>query len=216
VGEYPLPVFLTVAVMIFFGGNALAYEEPSYEIVRKYESFELRQYAPYIVAETVVTGDFEKVGNDAFRILVGYIKGNNRKKEEIPMTAPVNQSPSRTSGETIAMTAPVISSPQGGNQRSYVFQFVMPAKYTLDTLPEPGDSRVRLRQVGKRLMAARTYSGTWSEERYRRNEAALLLAVRDAGLTVVGEPVFARYNSPFTLWFLRRNEVLVEVTRSAQ
>lgn len=213
-----LAVFLTVAVMLFLGGDALAYEEPTYDTLRKYESFELRQYAPYIVAETVVMGDFEKVGNDAFRILAGYIKGNNRKREEIQMTAPVNQSPLRTSGETIAMTAPVISSPQGENQRSYVFHFVMPSKYTLSTLPEPGDSRVIIRQVGKRLMAARTYSGTWSEESYKRNEAALLLAAKDAGLTVVGEPVFARYNSPFTLWFLRRNEVLVEVTeaRSAQ
>ncbi len=87
----------------------------------------------------------------------------------------------------------------------------MPSGYTLETLPRPTDSRVRLRRIDARVMAARTYSGTWSEARYREHERALLQAVRAAGLQPVGLPVFARYNSPFTLWFLRRNEVLVEV-----
>jgi len=189
----------------------LAYEQPNYDIVRKYDGFELRQYAPYIVAETLVSGDFDKVGNEAFRILVRYISGNNRKKIEIPMTAPVNQSPEMNAGEKIKMTAPVVQAPQGRNQGSYVFSFIMPSQYRLETLPEPEDPRIKLRQVKARLLAARTYSGTWSERRYRENEAALLEAAKAAGLTAVGEPIFARYNSPFTLWFLRRNEVLVEV-----
>jgi hypothetical protein len=109
------------------------------------------------------------------------------------------------------MTAPVVQAPQGRNQGSYVFSFIMPSQYTLETLPEPEDPRIKLRQVKARLLAARTYSGTWSERRYRENEASLLKAVKAAGLTTVGEPIFARYNPPFTLWFLRRNEVLVEV-----
>jgi hypothetical protein len=115
------------------------------------------------------------------------------------------------SGEKIQMTAPVVQAPQGKDQGSYIFSFIMPSKYTLETLPEPEDPRIKLRQVKAKLLAARTYSGTWSEQRYRDNEAALLEAVKAAGLTAVGEPIFARYNSPFTLWFLRRNEVLLEV-----
>jgi hypothetical protein len=94
---------------------------------------------------------------------------------------------------------------------TYVFSFVMPAKYTLDTLPRPADQRIRLRQIESQLMAARTYSGTWSTRRYQYNEAALMQALQGEGLRPVGAPIFARYNSPFTLWFLRRNEVLVEV-----
>ena len=127
------------------------------------------------------------------------------------MTAPVNQSPTMKSGEKIKMTAPVVQTPQGKNKNTYVINFIMPSKYTLETLPVPEDQRIRLRQINKRLLAARTYSGTWSEKRYKKNEAALLEAVKAAGFTAVGEPIFARYNSPFTLWFLRKNEVLVEV-----
>ena len=98
-----------------------------------------------------------------------------------------------------------------GDDGTYLFSFMMPAKYTTDTLPTPTDPRIRIRQIEGRRMAARIYSGTWSEERYRRNEAALLEAVAAAGLQPIAAPVFARYNSPFTLWFMRRNEVLVEV-----
>lgn len=203
--------FFIILVAVFWGVPAVAYEQPKYDVVKQYEGFELRRYAPYVVAETVVSGDFDEVGNKAFRILVKYISGENRKEHEIPMTAPVTQTPDAATGEKIAMTAPVTQSPQADGQDAYVFHFIMPAKYTLQTLPQPMDPRIRLRQVEARLMAARTYSGTWSERRYRNNEDALLKAVQAAGLTIVGKPVFARYNSPFTLWFLRRNEVLVEV-----
>lgn len=187
----------------------MAYEMPRYEVVEEFEAFELRRYAPYLVAETEVSGDFDDVGGRAFRVLAGYIGGANRAREEIAMTAPVGQQPA--GGEKIAMTAPVLQAPQGGDARSYTFWFVMPSKYTRDTLPEPTDPRVRIREVPSRLLAARRYSGTWSEGRYRRNEAALLAAVDAAGLERVGAPVFARYNAPFTPWFLRRNEVLIEV-----
>lgn len=192
-------------------GAAFAYEQPKFEIAKKYYGFELRRYAPYVVAETVVSGSFGEAGNRAFRILFKYISGDNFKKTEIPMTAPVNQSPAKESGEQIEMTAPVEQTPDRNNSDSYVVSFIMPSKYTLETLPMPADTRIKLRQVKSRLLAARTYSGTWSEKRYRENEAALLEAAKAAGLTTVGEPIFARYNSPFTLWFLRKNEVLVEV-----
>jgi hypothetical protein len=199
--------FLSVGVAV------MAYEEPHYEVVKRYSEFELRQYDAYLVAETEVSGDFGEVGNRAFRVLADFIGGKNRKKEEISMTAPVEQRPANGSSEQIAMTSPVTQArkPGAGEQGSYVFSFVMPKKYTLATLPEPLDSRIRVREVPGRLIAARTYSGTWSEKAYQENELALFQAMQEATLQPVGHPVFARYNSPFALWFLRRNEVLVEV-----
>lgn len=190
----------------------MAYEEPRYEVVERREGFELRRYAPQLVAETRVTGEFDEVGSRAFRILAGYISGANRPQARIAMTAPVTQAPESKSGEEIAMTAPVTqtSETEDGAQ-AYTFAFVMPSEYTRDTLPEPTDPRVRIREVPARLVAVRRYSGGWSEARYEREEQALLEAIAGAGLVLRGQPEFARYNSPFSLWFLRRNEVWVEV-----
>ncbi|HPA46679.1 MAG TPA: heme-binding protein [bacterium] len=205
---------LVVAFLLLFGGFAMAYEQPAYEVIQKYEKFELRRYSPYIVAETEVTGAFEDVGNQAFRILFSFISGNNRKSEKIAMTAPVNQSPVDTEGEKIAMTVPVIQSPapESQDRKTYIFAFVMPSKYTLETLPQPNDSRVKFRQVPGKLMAAHTYSGSWKEKKYRKHESLFLESLKKAGLSPLGSPVYARYNSPFSLSFLRRNEVLVEIS----
>jgi len=192
----------------------MATEEPRYEVLQQFEAFELRRYASQLLAETEVIGDFDDVGNQAFRILADFIFGNNREQEKISMTAPVIQQPG--AGEKIAMTAPVTQTPKaGGGHGTYMFSFVMPASYTRATLPQPLDPRVRIREVPARLMAARRYSGSWSEVRYRVQEAMLLRSVSQAGLTTDGAPVYARYNSPFSLWFLRRNEVLIEVARKS-
>jgi len=159
----------------------------------------------------VVEGDFETVGKRAFGILAGYIGGENRRQQKIAMTAPVNQTPAAGDGERLSNTG-VVEARAAGEGR-YVLSFVMPSKHTMDTLPEPANARVRLRRFDARLMAAHRYSGTWSRERYREHERILLEAVRGAGLEPVGVPIFARYNPPMTPWFLRRNEVLVEVEK---
>jgi hypothetical protein len=150
------------------------------------------------------------VGNQAFRILAGYIFGDNRRREKMEMTAPVNQRPATEDGENIGRAAPVTQE-SGAGDRAYVLSFVMPSRYTLETLPEPVDSRVRLGREPAKLMAVRRYSGRWTWANYRKNEGALLRALAGAGLRPVSAPVYARYNSPFSLWFLRRNEVMVEV-----
>jgi hypothetical protein len=131
------------------------------------------------------------------------------------MTAPVNQRPGVGNGEKMAMTAPVAQRPKGGaDADTFVLSFVMPSGYTLDTLPEPLNPQVRLREEPAKLMAVRGYSGRWTQANYREHESQLLAAVEREGLTSVGAPVYARYNSPFSLWFLRRNEVMVEVEPS--
>ena len=186
---------LTLCMTLFPGGSALAYEEPKYRVVKSYDDFELRQYEPYVVAEVVTTGDFDEIGDKTFRKLFRYISEDERPQGKISMTVPVIQQPL----------------PEESTPKSYRFAFVMPTEYKLEDLPVPADASVQLRKVPSRLMAARRYSGTWSQERYRKNEAILLEAVAEADLATVGPPVFARYNAPFSLWFLRRNEVLIEV-----
>jgi hypothetical protein len=214
---------LTILLSICAAPTSLmAIEEPSHRIVETYPEFELRRYAPHLVAETVVDTGFDKAGNRAFGILADYIFGKNRGDRKIEMTAPVTQQPAgQAKGQKIEMTAPVtqrpaetVSTTTATGAERYVVSFVMPKRFTLDTLPEPIDPRVTLRQEPERLMAVRRYSGRWTEDNYREEERKLLEAVRKQGLEPVGAPVYARYNSPFSLWFMRRNEVMVEVSRS--
>lgn len=197
-----------VAAAVAWGGcgrEVMALEETEYAVVERDEAFEVRRYAPHVVAETLLEGGFDSVGNEGFRRLAAYIGGRNRGRRELAMTAPVNQEPV---SEKIPMTAPVNQERVGGRWR---ITFSMPSAWTLDTLPEPEDERVVLRAVPGQLMAAIRYSGTWSERRYREHEARLLEWVGERGMRAAGEPVFARYNPPFVPWFLRRNEVLVPV-----
>ena len=180
-------------------------EKSKYTIVEKQGKFEIRSYMPQIIAETIVEADFDDAGNIAFRRLFNYISGKNRKKESIAMTAPVNQ---KAPSAKIAMTAPVSQQKSEGR---YSVSFLMPTKYTLDTLPEPLDKNVVIREIPARKLAAIRYSGTWGRKRYKAHKAKLEVFIREKGLRTTGEPIFARYDPPFQIWFLRRNEVLIPV-----
>jgi len=185
--------------------SALAVEKAKYTVLLKEDDFEIRQYDSQIVAETIVEGDLEEVGNEGFRRLYAYISGENTKKQSISMTAPVGQ---EVKSEKIAMTAPVKQEKKGNQWR---ITFLMPAEYTPETLPEPNDARVKLAQEPGRLMAAVKYSGTWSKEGYEENRALLEEYIQKRGLTKAGDPIWARYDPPFMPWFLRRNEVLIPI-----
>ena len=188
-------------------GNVMATEEAKYAVLEKDGQFELRQYEPCIVAETLVEGDFDDVGNAGFRRLFRYISGDNQAKIPISMTSPVVQ---EMRSEKISMTAPVTQEKKGNY---WSIAFVMPAEYAMDTLPIPTDAKVTLRSIPARLVAVITYSGTWSESRYEEHKAMLDMMMSKRKLKTAGEYIYARYNPPFTPWFLRRNEVLVPVER---
>jgi hypothetical protein len=185
----------------------MAIEKAKYTVLEKEDGFEIRQYAPQIVAETFVGGDLKEAGNEGFRRLYAYISGDNKKRQSVAMTAPVGQ---EAGSAKIAMTAPVS---QENKDNQWRITFLMPAKYTLETLPKPTDARVRLVQAPGRLMAALKYSGTWSEARFEKNRAMLEEYIRRRGLTIAGAAVWARYDPPFMPWFLRRNEVLIPVEK---
>ena len=198
-------LLLNLVLLALGGIDAVATEEVKYRVLESSGDFALRQYESSLGAETTVEGDFHEVGNEGFRRLFDYISGKNRKKQSIPMTAPVSQEPS---SEKIPMTAPVNQEKVG---EAWRITFLMPSAFTMETLPEPLDSRVKLVKIPGRLMAALSYSGTWSRERYEEKENRLKELIRQRGLKIEGEPVFARYNPPFMPWFLRRNEVLIPV-----
>lgn len=181
----------------------MAIDEPGYTVVRTEDAFEVRRYEPYLVAETVVSAAAEEAGNQGFRILAGYIFGQNKGARKIEMTAPVAQTPAK-----IAMTAPVA---QSATSDGYAVQFAMPREWTLETLPEPTDSRVKLRAIPARTLAVIRYSGTWSQGNYEANLKKLQDALARAGLAWHGEAVWARYDPPWKPWFWRRNEILLEV-----
>jgi hypothetical protein len=197
---------ILLAASLATAGGAMAYEKPGHTIERREGAFEIRRYAPRVVAETVVDGDFDSSGDEAFRRLAGYIQGDNRTRDEIAMTAPVTQEPR---SERIAMTAPVTQEARAG---SFRFTFTMPSAFSLETLPEPLDERVSLRAEPPRRVAVVRYRGTWSRARYEAELARLEAWLRAEGLTASGAPpVWARYDPPFMPWFLRKNEIWLEL-----
>ena len=181
-------------------------EKAKYAVLEKQGNFEIRQYRSQLVAETIVEADFADAGNIAFRKLFDYISGNNRRKESIAMTAPVNQA--AESGQKISMTAPVNQQESEGN---YIVSFLMPSKYTLQTLPEPLDPSVKIREIPACKVAAVRYSGSWSQKTYEAKKALLEQFIAQRRLQITGQDIFARYDPPFQIWFLRRNEVLFPV-----
>ena len=197
---------LMAALLAVMPALAPAIEEPRFEVLRQLgEGVELRRYAPYVVAEVVLEAGAAEAGNQAFPILAGYIFGKNKGQRTMAMTAPVTQTPEPVK---MAMTAPVTQSATGSGTR---VQFVLPGDVTLDTAPEPLDSRVRLREEPAATWAVIRYSGTWSQDRYQAQLAELRATLARAGLQADGEPLWARYNGPLTPWFMRRNEVWLAV-----
>jgi hypothetical protein len=189
----------------FAAGEAMAIDEAPYKVVETNGTFELREYAPHILAETLVVGTLEEAGNQAFNTLFKYISGDNSTSAKVAMTAPVSQ---QSAGEKIKMTAPVGQVKDGGK---WAVSFMMPTNHTLKTLPVPNSPNILLREVPARQMAAVRYSGTWSEKNYRLHLAKLQAWMVTRNLVPTGDPIWARYNPPFKPWFLRRNEILIPV-----
>jgi hypothetical protein len=179
-----------------------AIEEPDFAVVKKMGVVEVRQYAPYVVAEVTVNASADEAGNQAFPILAGYIFGKNKGEKKMAMTAPVTQTPAAPI--KMEMTAPVTQAAVAGG---YLVQFVLPKTVSLVNAPEPMDARVKLREMPAASWAVITYSGTWSQSNFDENLSALRAALKAADIATQGEPVLSRYNGPFTPWFMRRNEI---------
>ena len=197
------------SALIGFSTFAMATEEPAYTVAKELApGIELRDYAPMLIAEVEVrTNDFSEAGSAGFKPLAGYIFGNNSRRDRIGMTAPVQQS---AEGERIGMTAPV---GRTQSEEGWLVSFVMPARYTKETLPEPRDPSIRVREIPARSVAVIRFSGRWSTESFEEQQALLLDTLLEAKIQTKGAPWSAQYNPPWTPGFMRRNEILVEIER---
>ncbi|MFN5998546.1 MAG: SOUL family heme-binding protein [Paracoccaceae bacterium] len=180
-------------------------EEPKFTLALKDGAFEIRDYAASIAAEVTVKGTQDEASRKGFRLLAGYIFGGNRRAQKIEMTAPVIKS---VAGEKIAMTAPVTQIP--GNA-DWLVRFTMPGRYALADLPVPNDPAVKIRAMAPARFAVLRFSGLAGEAKVAEALEKLLATLRVRGLHPVGPVSIARYNPPWTPWFLRRNEVMISV-----
>jgi hypothetical protein len=181
-------------------------EQTDYSVTAHAKGYEVRQYPAHLVAQTTVQGSYKEAVGTGFRIIAGYIFGDNTKKQSIAMTAPVVAQGEVS--EKIAMTAPVVASPTGG---AYTISFGMPRGLTLETLPVPNDARVKLVELPARKVAARQYAGWRTNAREKGMEDELLQALSRDGHRAISAPAYAGYNAPWTPPWMQRHEVLVDI-----
>ena len=175
--------------------SVAAIYKPDYIVLERINGLEIRQYPSLIVARTFVKGNFGEAGNMAFKRLAGYIFGGNSNDEKIAMTAPVTQTPDEI------------------EPGAYWVSFFMPPEYDLSALPKPFDGKVEVTRVPEAKMAVITYKGGWGREKYNLNEERLITLIGGTSWRPLGEPVWARYNSPFMPSFMRSNEVMIAVKK---
>ena len=204
-----------LALLVGFLGmeSAMAIEEPRYEVSISQAPFELRHYAPTLIAQTIVEGDMDAASNKGFRLIADFIFGNNlaagsEQAAKIAMTAPVTVEPQSSK---IAMTAPVTIEPQSGSTQQWRIHFVMPSQYTLATIPKPKNSAVTLHELPSKYFVVHRYSGFNTEARVQEKTNEALAWAKQQSLKVVGTPQLSRYDPPWTLPMFRRNEIMVEV-----
>ena len=204
-----------LALLVGFLGmeSAMAIEEPKYEVHTSQAPFELRHYAPTLIAQTLVEGDMDEASNKGFRLIADFIFGNNlaadsEQAAKIAMTAPVTVEPQSSK---IAMTAPVTIEPQLGSAQQWRVHFVMPSQYTLATIPKPKNSAVTLHELPSKYFVVHRYSGFNTVARVQEKTDEALAWTKQQSLKVVGTPQLSRYDPPWTLPMFRRNEIMVEV-----
>ena len=191
------------AMFLMFTEAAMAeYETPDYAVAEAVDNIEIRDYAPMLLASVVVSGERQEAANKAFRILAGFIFGDNHGDAKVAMTAPVTLSQS----EKIAMTAPVTQAAERDNQ--WRVDFMMPSEYTMETLPQPNDARIRIWEIAARRAVAIRFSGRYTDKNIEKHNAALDAFVERRGLKVEGPAEIAYYDAPFKPFFMRRNEII--------
>ena len=209
---------ITLGLGILWITPAMAIEEPKYEVIVSDAQFEVRHYAPVLIAETIVEGDMDAASSKGFRLIADFIFGNNLssdtdKKSKIAMTAPVTVEPQSSK---IAMTAPVTVEPQAAESnmktaKTWRINFVMPSQYTLANIPKPKNNAVSLREVPSKYFIVHKYSGFNTVSRVQTKTDETVEWAIKRSYKMIGTPQLSRYDPPWTLLMFRRNEIMLEI-----
>ena len=181
----------TLLVLLFLNTNIMANEQPDYSVLKKDNEFEIRQYTNFLTATVETDGERDEAIGKGFRILFKYISGENKEKENISMTIPVMQKS------------------MGANKWS--ISFVVPKKFNLQNVPKPDNASVKIINNSNLKVITVTFSGLFSDGNIQENETKLRNYIKEKGLKIEEPPIYAGYNAPWTLWFLKRNEVLFKL-----
>ena len=194
---HPLKIFsVGLLIGLFCTGHAMAIEEPKYEVVQTEGAFEIRKYAPILVAETFVDGDMDEASNKGFRLIADFIFGNNQIADS-------------SASSKIAMTAPVTVDMQAA--KKWRIHFVMPSQYTLANIPKPKNEAVSLKEIQSKYFLVYTYSWLNTLSRVQTKTDEAIDWANRKGLKVIGAPQLSRYDPPWTPPMFKRNEIMLEV-----
>lgn len=203
-----MQIKMLLFTLIFSGCSLVGYrttEEPDYKVIKKEKNFEVREYESIIVAEVITQGDYKESSKKGFNKLAKYIFGENLSQEKIGMTAPVFQ---EQNSEKISMTAPVF---QEKSSEGWIMRFTMPAKYTLESLPTPLDKDIKITMSNSKKVAIITYTGILTEKKIEINTALLRKWLKQNSYKELSSPQSAGYDPPWTIPFLRKNEIQIEI-----
>lgn len=204
--------FLVLAVLIppaaYSQLARAAVEKPDFKVLRKGNDYEIRRYPACIVARVTVKEDPSEAMSDGFGPLAGFIFGANQPNAKIAMTSPVTM---EGKGEKIAMTSPVTMNAEEGGGEEWIVSFIMPSAYTLETLPQPTNDRVVLKELPARTLAVHRFGWTGAHHHMVAHEKTLREKLAEDGIEVTGDAVYARYDPPWTVPLFRRNEVMLPV-----
>jgi len=207
--SHTMKKFIAVLTTLFLTGCSVfgirTADQPSYQLLNEVGHIQIRQYPALLVAETEIAADYKNASNQGFHRLAGYIFGNNQKQQSLAMTAPVIQ---EQQTETLAMTAPVI---QQKSEDRWLMAFVLPKGYSVATAPIPNDKAVVIKELPAKKVAVIQYTGSLCESGIEKNADILTIWLNQQGHKALSPARSAAYDPPWTLPFLRHNEVQIDI-----
>ena len=204
-------ILIIISIVILFVFSIIGpimsdVEQPKYKVLLSDKIIEIREYQPIIIAEVKIIGERKEAIKIGFKLLADYIFGNNQIKEKIEMTAPVQQQHNKV----ISMTKPVM---QQKHDSAWKVNFVMPSKYTIETLPKPNNRDINIKELPNKKYIVIKFSGSNSDDNIVKNEIEIKKYISQNHIKSIAEPIYAFYNPPWTLPFLRRNEIMIEIEK---
>lgn len=160
----------------------MSYETLTYEVVEAHNEIELRKYPDFYIAEVTYPNGFNE--------LFYFISGNNLKNEKISMTTPV-----------------FTSNTDGAEKTS----FTLPKNFNSENLPTPKNPAIEIKKIESGYFLCITFKGMWTNQVFEKKLKELVESVLPHKYTILDGPYIARYNSPFSIPTMRRNEIMFRV-----